>query len=80
MVFSMCSSVPKRACPAGFYCLAGDNTCWRGHFPDDMAEAQPFFPGGPDDLSASMGDDMSPEPDLGVPNDLTPNDDLLQTD
>jgi hypothetical protein len=70
----MCSTVAKRACPAGYYCLAGDNTCWRyGDFPADMAEPMPFSPGGPDDLSVEM-DDLSP------PADMTPNADLLETD
>jgi hypothetical protein len=75
-----CSSVPKRACPEGWYCLAGANTCWRdGHFPPDMAEPISIFPGGDEDMSVPLGDDMGGL-DSGVPDDLTSNDDLLQTD
>lgn len=76
-----CSTVPSRACPDGWYCLAADNTCWRdGHFPVDMAEPQPFSPGGPDDMSVPLDDDMLPGLDGGAPDDLTSNDDLSQTD
>jgi hypothetical protein len=76
-----CSTVPQRACPEGFYCLAGDNTCWRyGHFPEDMAESSSFFPGGPDDMSVPLVDDLSTGLDSGTPDDLTSNDDLSQTD
>lgn len=74
-----CSAVPKRPCPQGWYCLAADNTCWRdGHFPPDMAEPVSIFPGGDDDMSVPL-DDMSAL-DSGMPDDLSPNDDLLQTD
>jgi hypothetical protein len=76
----LCSTNAKRLCPEGYYCLAGGNTCWRdGHFPDDMAEPGQGFPGGGDDLSVPV-DDLSTELDLGTPIDLTPNDDLLDTD
>ena len=76
-----CSDDAKRLCPAGYYCLAGDDTCWRvGHFPDDMAEPQPFIPG----EDQGVPQDLSPELDLGVSDlatvDLLPNDDLLDTD
>ncbi len=77
----LCSTNPKRLCPVGFYCLAGDNTCWRdGHFPADMAQPTQSFPGGgEDDLSLPL-DDLSPAFDLGAPDDQSSNDDLLQTD
>ena len=66
-----CSSVPKRACPEGWYCLAPDNKCWRdGHFPEDMAEPGSFQPGGPEaDMSVPLGDDMTPGLDIAVPDD-----------
>lgn len=57
----ICSAVPKRPCPEGFYCFAGDNTCWRfGHYPGDMALPQHFQPNPPpDDLSVPIiGDDL----------------------
>lgn len=71
-----CSSVPHRACPEGFYCLAGDNTCWRdGHFPEDMATPQHFQPGPGDDLSIPVLDDMTMPDDGGTtPDDLSPTD------
>ena len=76
----VCSTVPKRACPEGFYCLAGDNTCWRlGHFPEDMAIPQHFQPGGGpgDDLSLPVTpDDLSMSTDDGgtTPDDLSDTD------
>ena len=56
-----CSDVAGRACPEGFYCFAGDNTCWRdGHMPDAGVGMPPLL--GPED-------DMSfvfPELDMSV--------------
>jgi hypothetical protein len=46
-----------------------------------MAEPSQFFPGGGDDLSVPMMDDLSPPLDISTaPDDQSPNDDLLQTD
>ena len=70
-----CSPVAQRACPEGFYCLATSNTCWRyGHFPEDMARPGGFFPGGDEDMSIPIGDDLSTELDLSAPDDLTSTD------
>ena len=72
-----CSTVARRACPEGFYCLAGDNTCWRiGHYPSDMATPQRFQPGGPtDDMSIPTGDDLSTGGDAAItPDDLSQSD------
>ena len=72
-----CSPVQGRACPEGFYCLAGNytNTCWRyGHFPADMAEPGGFNPGGNEDMSIPIGDDLSTGLDIGTPDDLTSTD------
>ena len=75
-----CSDVPKRACPEGFYCFAGDNTCWRyGHYPD-LGVVTPPVLGQDFDFSIPIEDDMSAGLDGGVPDDLVGNDDLLQTD
>ena len=69
-----CSDVPQRACPAGFYCLATDNTCWRfGHFPD-MGVIVPPMVGPQLDFSFPVENDLSGGSDAGPP------DDLLQTD
>ena len=66
-----CSTVPQRACPEGFYCLADSNTCWRyGKFPADMAEPGGFFPGGDQDMSVPVGDDLS----MSSPDDLSSTD------
>ena len=75
-----CSDVPKRACPAGFYCLASDNTCWRdGHYPD-FGVVIPPQGGGPElDFSFAVEDDLSII-DAGVTDGQTPPDDLSQTD
>lgn len=71
-----CSTVPRRACPEGFYCLAPSMRCWRdGHFPADMADPASWnFGPPPDDMSVVVADD------LGSFADMTPNDDLLQSD
>jgi hypothetical protein len=70
-----CSPVPKRACPEGFYCLPGDNTCWRiGHYPNDMARPQHFQPGGPEDMSVALPDDLSTTDDLSTADDLSQSD------
>jgi hypothetical protein len=72
----VCSPVPKRACPEGFYCLAADNTCWRyGHFPGDMALPFHFQPGPGEDMSIPMSpDDLSTNDDSGPPADLSQTD------
>lgn len=72
-----CADNPDRVCPEGFYCFAGDNTCWRdGHFPDlgfpPPPVEQPSF-----DFSVPV-DDMSV--DAGVSDDLSPPDDLSSLD
>lgn len=61
----LCSSVPSRPCPSGFYCLRPDNTCWRdGHYPRDMAEPIAIVPpGGADDMSVPVEDDLATSPD-----------------
>ena len=71
-----CSDVPKRACPEGVDCLASRDTCWRyGHFPDDMAEPGRFIPGGPDDMSIPVADDMTSTDDAATsPADLSQTD------
>ncbi len=64
-----CSDVAQRACPAGFYCLATDDTCWRfGHYPD-MGVIVPPKAGPQLDFSFPVEDDLS----VGPP-------DLLQSD
>ncbi|MGZ3426350.1 MAG: hypothetical protein ACXVCV_06855 [Polyangia bacterium] len=64
-----CSTVPKRACPEGFYCLAADNTCWRvGDYPEDMATPTHWQPGPGDDLSIAP-DDLSQPDDGGSQSD-----------
>jgi hypothetical protein len=71
-----CSTVKGRACPEGWYCLQPDNTCWRnGHYPADMAQPNPFFPGGPgDDMSVPADDDMATGADLMSVDDLAETD------
>ena len=68
----LCSTVPKRACPEGYYCLAADHTCWRyGHFPADLAEPIEILPNA--DLSMPL--DLSLIGDSGAaPDDLSPTD------
>ncbi|MDB4967724.1 MAG: hypothetical protein JWN44_3413 [Myxococcales bacterium] len=58
----ICSNVPNRACPEGFYC-APNNTCWRdGHPFLDMSNVNDMSvpPFKPADLSS---------PDLAEPTD-----------
>ena len=74
-----CSDVPKRACPEGYYCLAGDNTCWHdGHYPDfGVVEPPQIGPPEPD-FSVALGDDMSVVDGGG--EDAAPPADLSQSD
>ncbi len=75
-----CSDVPKRACPEGFYCFAGDDTCWRyGHYPD-LGVVMPPTVQPQDDLSVPVGDDMSGGLDGAAPDDLIGVDALPPTD
>ncbi len=76
----VCSTVPGRQCPHGFYC-APDNTCWRDGDPFTGDLSAPFMPGPPPpqdqlDMSVTMPDDLAQI----TPDDLTPNDDLSSSD
>ena len=61
-----CSDVAGRACPEGFYCFAGNDTCWRdGHMPDAGVGLPPML--GPEqDMSFVFPDDDMSVDDAGV--------------
>ena len=70
----ICADDPTRACPQGFYCLAPSNRCWRyGHFPEDMAQPIHFNPGGPEDMSVPIENDLGSD-DAGGADDLSQSD------
>jgi len=61
----VCSTVPGRECPHGFYCLQPNNACWRqGHVPADMARSYDLADAAPDDLSVPVQPDV---PDMTLP-------------
>lgn len=68
----VCSTVPGRACPQGWYCAWNDR-CYRDGDSAPMPDLEPApVPWWERDLSSSVPYDMSVPYDFSPPADLTP--------